>query len=979
MPEQNCPNCGKPYQAGEEVCLKCGFVFPFSTTILNSGTILQDRYEILELVHTGGNGYVYLAKDKRLYDRLCIVKQVREKVQSDEHRGKLEEEALRMAKLSHPNIANIYDHFVEGGFYFLIVERINGHTLNEIYKERQGQLSEIEVVKWAISICDVINYIHREGIIHRDISPDNIMLTEDGTIKFIDFGTLREFRIAAAGKTAGTGKFGYAPPEQWHGKPEQRSDIFALGATIYNLLTGFLPLTKTYQTSSSPQKEDFNPSFPPIRTKNPGVSIQLETILHKALQLDINSRFASALEMQQALKSLDKEATQPGNQVTKKRRFFKSWKRLIFISIPIICLIGVGLYFLLRNQEATYKFPAHVPQIIGSNTITNIPSTNTTSSQPILESQFATIPPNIDGILENGEWPDNNSSVQFKYTLDGVQKTGGITAVYCMNDSNNLYLALSISTPDFREGLLEKNGVVFQVYFIYDGDGDGFIKPGDRFRGFESLVWVNKKRIINKPQFKAFSLSDGGYYLEPYIGTGIFGKGAAGYSAASNSYVYECKIPINTEDAKDLAAKPGDTVKMNILVNQHFPYGTDYTLNSASGWPGRVGLIDIDNYGKIVLASSPNEPRLTTETTETPNLKWHYDIGDIQICSPAIGADGTIYTGSGIITENHLYLYYLYAFNPDGSLKWKQQAGNTLEDPVIAPDGTVYVGSYFALIAFDPYGNQKWAYSTDYFVTTPFVGPDGTVYISQKSSQDSSCKLDAINPDGSLRWKYNIDKPGVTAPAVSTDGTIYVSSWGQNETNGELLAINPDQTIKWRYKYNFGYCKSPCVGTDGTIYLGHNSGILAVRADGSLKWSCDVIGISSPLEITADGTVHVILKNQGNEILCAVYPGGSIGWERTIGSVDPSTAYLVDSSSPKTGPDGTVYVGSQEENLLAFSPDGLLKWNISTQIIPGVPSYGNDPNSPAIFTPSSPAISKDGTIYIGSSKRLNAIGVTISQ
>jgi len=302
----NCPNCGKPYNAGDEICPDCGFVFPFTADVLTSGTILQGRYVIQELTHTGGMGYIYLAKDKKLYDRLCILKQVKESVKSDTDLKKLEEEARRMAKLSHPNVAMILDHFVEGEYYFLVVERISGKTLSEVFGEHHGRLSEEEVVNWAVSICDVVSYIHQQGIIHRDISPDNIMLTVEGSIKFVDFGTLRELRYITTRGTAGMGKYGYTPPEQWQGKPVPQSDIFALGATIYYLLTGNLPLSKEYLSGQGPQSEDFSPNFPRIRTRNPNVSMELEAVLQKALQLDINARYSSAAELGQALKNLRK-------------------------------------------------------------------------------------------------------------------------------------------------------------------------------------------------------------------------------------------------------------------------------------------------------------------------------------------------------------------------------------------------------------------------------------------------------------------------------------------------------------------------------------------------------------------------------------------------------------------------------------------------------------------------------------------------
>jgi len=373
----NCPNCNNPYETGDEVCRTCGFILPITTPVISAGEVLQTRYEIQELIHSGGMGYVYLATDKRLYDRICIVKQVKEPIKSDTHRKKLEEEALRMSKLNHPNVAMILDHFIDGGYYFLVVERIYGKTLSEVFKERRGRLAENEVVNWAIPICDVVSYLHGEGIVHRDISPDNIMLTGEGSIKFIDFGTLREFRYIAPGGTVGIGKYGYTPPEQWQGKPELRSDIFALGATIYYLLTGFLPLSREYTTRQAPQKEDFNPVFPPIRTKNPSVSPQLEAVLQKALHLDVNGRYASAKEFGEALRNLEKVEA----------------KKVEFKKVPVLSLETKHLDFANVKSGTTAA-----RSLILRNTGTDKLTGKLTTNQPWLKVS----PGNID--LKSGDW-----------------------------------------------------------------------------------------------------------------------------------------------------------------------------------------------------------------------------------------------------------------------------------------------------------------------------------------------------------------------------------------------------------------------------------------------------------------------------------------------------------------------------------------------------------------------------------------------
>jgi len=354
MPD--CPNCGKPYNPGDEVCQTCGYILPFSADVLAPGTVLHDRYEIQELFHTGGMGYVYLAKDKNLYDRLRIVKQVKEPVKSDaELLKKLQEEAVSMAKLDHPDVAMILDHFVEGNYYFLVVERISGQTLREVFDDRHGQLTEQEVVGWAISMCDVLSYIHGEGVIHRDISPDNIMLTGKGTIKFIDFGTLRELRDIASRGTAGIGKIGYTPPEQWLGKPVRQSDIFALGATIYRLLTGFLPLSKEYLSGQGSQKEDFNPIFPPVRQKNAGVSRKLEAVLQKALRLDVHGRYSSATEFGQALTTIPKPVGETGPLSFTRQELDQVLERPDYSPDKLIALLE-------RGHSKEFKADAHVSQ-----------------------------------------------------------------------------------------------------------------------------------------------------------------------------------------------------------------------------------------------------------------------------------------------------------------------------------------------------------------------------------------------------------------------------------------------------------------------------------------------------------------------------------------------------------------------------------------------------------------------------------------
>ena len=306
MPD--CPSCNRPYDVGDSVCQQCGYVFPLSAETLAPGVILQGRYEIQQLSRTGDTSHIYLASDKKLYDRHCIIKQLKERIESDTDLEAFEQTILSMAEFSFPNVAMILDHFVEGEHYFLVVEHIAGRTLRKVFEESAGQLEEEEIIRWAIAMCDIVSPIHKQGLVHGDISYRTVMLTDEGFIKFVDSGISRELRRITAPDTAVAGEYGYTPPEQWLGKPEPRSDIFALGAMVYYLLTGFLPLSGEYLAGQGPQTAEFNPDFPPIRQKNPEVSPELEVVLQKALQLDPSGRYSSTTELGQDLKNLIKKA-----------------------------------------------------------------------------------------------------------------------------------------------------------------------------------------------------------------------------------------------------------------------------------------------------------------------------------------------------------------------------------------------------------------------------------------------------------------------------------------------------------------------------------------------------------------------------------------------------------------------------------------------------------------------------------------------
>jgi serine/threonine-protein kinase len=267
---------------------------------LEPGTMLVDRYAIVNRVGGGGMGSVYRARDKRLADRLCAVKEMIELFADESQRSKavddFRREAAVLARLKHPSIPTIYDNFIESGRYYLVMEWIGGGDLAEQMRAHGGMVDEITVCNWAIQICDVLHYIHSQSppIIYRDLKPANLMLDDGGhRVMLVDFGIARIVQPTEKGVTA-IGTMGYAPPELFAGKVEPRSDIYSLGATVFHMLTG-----------SDPQDNpllifDFSKN-PRPRQLNPSISTEMERLLMKSVAHKPEDRHLSAKDLKRAL------------------------------------------------------------------------------------------------------------------------------------------------------------------------------------------------------------------------------------------------------------------------------------------------------------------------------------------------------------------------------------------------------------------------------------------------------------------------------------------------------------------------------------------------------------------------------------------------------------------------------------------------------------------------------------------------------
>ena len=271
---------------------------------LSTGQTLNSRYRVIRLLGTGGMGAVYFARDPVL-DRNVAIKQLQAEpitgqLLAEQVRAQFQREAQILASLHHPNLPRVTDYFTEGELHYLVMDYIEGQTLDEIVRASSGGLDETQVLDWADQLLSALEYIHGHHLIHRDLKPSNIRRTPDGRIFLVDFGLVKPYdpnNPRTITMMHGLGTPEYSPPEQYDPKShtDERSDLYALGATLYHLLTGQAPASVTRRTSE-PE------SFHAPRATNARISPEVERVILRAMEMERARRFASASDMHAALR-----------------------------------------------------------------------------------------------------------------------------------------------------------------------------------------------------------------------------------------------------------------------------------------------------------------------------------------------------------------------------------------------------------------------------------------------------------------------------------------------------------------------------------------------------------------------------------------------------------------------------------------------------------------------------------------------------
>lgn len=317
--------------------------------MLEKGNIIGDKYQVLEVIGYGGMSNVYLVMDLKLQKKWAMKEIVfgqNWNLQPVLMRSVLAEINV-MKKLDHLMLPRIVDVVETSKAYYVIMDYVEGVTLSR-YLRKEGTISQERAIQWAKELCGVLSYLHEQQptIIYRDMKPSNIILQSNGSLKLIDFGTAKEYGIAEGAETIPLGTKGYAAPEQYDGTVDIRTDIYGLGMTLYQLLTG-------------KKAKELEGEIPSIRAERPDLSLGLEYVIKKCTRKNPKERYQNCKELLYDLEHYEKLSREYWELGQRKQKQKKMIKRVISW-----LLLGISAFLLYKNQQEVEVFLLQLSDVL---------------------------------------------------------------------------------------------------------------------------------------------------------------------------------------------------------------------------------------------------------------------------------------------------------------------------------------------------------------------------------------------------------------------------------------------------------------------------------------------------------------------------------------------------------------------------------------------------------------------------------------
>ena len=337
------------------------------------GEVLADRYELEELVGTGGMSSVFRAHD-RLLDRKVALKVLHEQyTEDDEYVARFKHEARSVATLSHPNIVTVIDRGEHENRQFIVFEYVDGDNLKQLI-QRRGPAPVATALELGMQISRGLSFAHQQGLVHRDVKPQNVLLNGDGQAKVTDFGIARSLDVKHGMTQTGTvlGTSDYIAPEQAQGqRVDEHTDVYSLGVVLYEMLTTEVPFPG--ENFVAVAMRHINEPPPPIRDKRPDVPPRVEAAIQRAMAKDPNDRFATMAdfcrELEACLAELQSQGTQvagaPASPARPRRRGVNPWP--FVLALLVLIAIGAVIAYLIVRQHNNN--PATTPPVAGGDSV----------------------------------------------------------------------------------------------------------------------------------------------------------------------------------------------------------------------------------------------------------------------------------------------------------------------------------------------------------------------------------------------------------------------------------------------------------------------------------------------------------------------------------------------------------------------------------------------------------------------------------